>query len=66
MIGPRQCDYPGSDKELFDAYRQAYAKLDDNKVDEKSPNGTYTLSTNVIPAKAVDFVEVWLKGQGLM
>ncbi|WP_242664707.1 RHS repeat domain-containing protein, partial [Escherichia marmotae] len=66
VIGPRQGDFPGSDKELFDAYRKAYSKLDDIRVDVKSPNGTYTLGTNVTPSKAVDLIEVWLKGQGLM
>ena len=65
-IGPRQGDFPGSDKELFDAYRRAYSKLDDIKVDVKSPNGTYSLGTNVTPVKAVDLIEVWLKEQGLM
>ncbi len=66
VIGPRQGDFLGSDKELFDAYRKAYSKLDDIRVDVKSPNGTYTLGTNVTPSKAVDLIEVWLKGQGLM
>jgi len=66
FIGPRQGDFPGSDKELFDAYRKAYSGLDDIKVDVKSPNGTYNLGTDVTPSKAVDLIEVWLKGQGLM
>ncbi|EME1727106.1 RHS domain-containing protein, partial [Cronobacter sakazakii] len=66
VIGPRQGDFPGSDKELFDAYRVAYSKLDDIKVDVKSPNGTYTLGKDVTPVKAVDLIEAWLKEQELM
>ncbi|PIT14842.1 RHS repeat domain-containing protein [Snodgrassella alvi] len=66
IIGPRQGDFIGSDKQLFDAYRKAYSGLDDIKVDVKSPNGTYNLGTNVTPSKAVDLMESWLKEQGLM
>ncbi|EPE7491965.1 RHS repeat-associated core domain-containing protein, partial [Cronobacter universalis] len=66
VIGPRQGDFPGSDKELFDAYRVAYSKLDDIKVDVKSPNGTYTLGKDVTPVKAVDLIEAWLKEQELL
>ncbi|HDS1238266.1 TPA: hypothetical protein QEG22_004344, partial [Pluralibacter gergoviae] len=66
FIGPRQGDFPGSDKELFDACRKAYSGLDNIKVDVKSPNSTYNLGTDVTPSKAVDLIEVWLKGQGLM
>ncbi|PWV98709.1 hypothetical protein [Mangrovibacter plantisponsor] len=57
---------PGSDKELFDAYRKAYSGLDDIKVDVKSPNGTYNLGSDVALSKAVDLIEVWRKEQGLM
>ncbi|MDI6460589.1 RHS repeat-associated core domain-containing protein [Cronobacter malonaticus] len=66
VIGPRQGDFPGSDKELFDAYRVAYSKFDDIKVDVKSPNGTYTLGKDVTPVKAVDLIEAWLKEQELL
>lgn len=58
MIGPRQGDFPGSDKELFDAYRKAYSELDDIRVDVKSPNGTHTLGTNVTPSQIVDLIEI--------
>ncbi|HDR2784870.1 TPA: hypothetical protein QCJ60_004245 [Enterobacter sichuanensis] len=53
-------------EDYFDAYRRAYSNLDDIKVDVKSPNGTYSLDTNVTPVKAVDLIEAWLKEQGLM
>lgn len=66
MIGPRQGDFPDSDKELFDAYRKAYSKLDDIRVDVKSPNGTHTLGINVTLSQAVDLIRIWLKGKGLM
>ncbi|WP_337999368.1 RHS repeat-associated core domain-containing protein, partial [Morganella morganii] len=66
VIGPRQGDFAGTDKQLFDAYRKAYAKLDDIRVDVKSPNGTHTLGTDVTPVKAVDLIEEWLTKQGLM
>ncbi|WP_168385602.1 hypothetical protein, partial [Erwinia amylovora] len=65
-VGPRQGDFPGSDRELFDAYRNAYSKLDDIKVDVRSPNGTHILGENVTPVKAVDLVEKWLFEKGLM
>ncbi|MDR0173148.1 hypothetical protein [Enterobacter sichuanensis] len=42
------------------------SNLDDIKVDVKSPNGTYSLDTNVTQVKAVDLIEVWLNEQGLM
>ena len=51
---------------MFDAYRVAYSKLDDIKVDVKSPNGTYTLGKDVTPVKAVDLIEAWLKEQELL
>ena len=59
-IRDRQGDFPGSDRELFDAYRNAYSKLDDIKVDVRYPNGTYILGENVTPVKPVDLVEKWL------
>ena len=37
----------------------------DIKVDVKSPNGTYTLGTDVTPYEAVDLIQKWLKEQGL-
>ncbi|AZF40087.1 Rhs-family protein [Pseudomonas sp. R4-39-08] len=66
IIGPRQGDFAGTDKQLFSAYRKAYSKLDDIKVDVRSPNGTHNLGTNVTPKKAVTLIEKWLKGEGLM
>ena len=65
-VGPRQGDFPGTDKELFDAYRQAYKNLTDIKVDVKSPNGTHVLASGVSPREAVDIMENWLYSQGLM
>ena len=65
FVGPRQGDFIGTDDELFDAYRNAYRGLDDIKVDVKSPNGTYTLGTDVTPYEAVDLIQKWLKEQGL-
>ena len=56
---------PSTLDELFDAYRNAYKGLDDIKVDVKSPNGTYTLGTDVTPYEAVDLIQNWLKEQGL-
>ena len=53
-------------EDYFDSYRRAYSKLDDIKVDVKSPNGTCSLGTNVTPVKAVDLIVFWLKEQGLM
>ncbi|WP_080414958.1 RHS repeat-associated core domain-containing protein [Burkholderia ubonensis] len=64
-IGPRQGDFPGTDDQLFDAYRKAYSGLDDIKVDVKSPNGTYTLAEGATPRQAVDVIQSWLKEQGL-
>ena len=64
-VDPRQGDFIGTDDELFDAYRNAYKGLDDIKVDIKSPNGTYTLGTDVTPKQAVDLIQNWLKEQGL-
>lgn len=64
-IGPRQGDFKGSDKELFDSYRKAYKKLGNMKVDVKSPNGKYILGKDVTPSQAVDLIEDWLKKQGL-
>lgn len=64
-IGPRQGDFIGTDDKLFDAYREAYKGLEDIKIDVTSPNGTYTLGTNVTPQQAVDLVQSWLKEQGL-
>jgi hypothetical protein len=65
-VGPHQGDFLGSDRELFDAYRNAYSKLDDIKVDVRSPNGTHILGENVTPVKAVDLIEEWLFEKGLM
>jgi len=65
-VGPRQGDFLGSDRELFDAYRNAYSKLDDIRVDVRSPNGTYILGENITPVKAIDLVEKWLFEKGLM
>lgn len=56
----------GSDKELFDAYKQAHSSLSDIKVDVKSPNGTHILGANVTPEQAVNLIESWLKTQGLL
>ncbi|WP_244140460.1 DUF6531 domain-containing protein [Burkholderia sp. BCC1047] len=64
-IGPRQGSFPGTDDQLFDAYRKAYSGLDDIKVDVKSPNGTYTLAEGVTPRQAVDVIQNWFKEQGL-
>ena len=43
----------------------AYKGLNDIKVDVKSPNGTYTLGTDVTPYEAVDLIQNWLKEHGL-
>ncbi|MEJ5114938.1 hypothetical protein [Erwinia billingiae] len=60
VVGPRQGDFFGSGRELIDAYRNAYSKLDDIKVDARSPNGTHILGENVTPLKAVYIIEEWL------
>jgi hypothetical protein len=65
-VGPRQGDFVGTDKELFDAYRRAYAGLDDIKVDVRSPNGQHILATGVTPRQAVDVIETWLASKGLL
>lgn len=65
FIDPRQGDFIGTDDEVCDAYRNAYKKLDDMKVDVKSPNGTHTLGIDVTPSKAVDLIQTWLKEQNL-
>ena len=64
-IGPRQGDFIGTDDELFDAYRRAYEKLDDIKVDVKAPNNSTTLGKGVTPLEAVDLIQNWLKKKGL-
>ncbi|MEE4780836.1 RHS repeat-associated core domain-containing protein [Pseudomonas alliivorans] len=64
-VGPRQGSFPGSDDELFDAYRSAYENMDHIKVDVLSPNGTHVLGENVTPKAAVDLIENWLKESGL-
>ncbi|WP_236478899.1 RHS repeat domain-containing protein, partial [Pseudomonas syringae] len=60
-VGPRQGSFPGSDDELFNAYRNAYENMDHIKVDVASPNGTHVLGENVTPRAAVDLIENWLK-----
>jgi hypothetical protein len=64
-VGPRQGSFPGTDDELFDAYRRSYSDLGDIRVDVRSPNGAFDLGTNVTPRQAVDLVESWLRAQGL-
>ncbi|RMO05263.1 hypothetical protein ALQ48_200056 [Pseudomonas coronafaciens pv. zizaniae] len=64
-VGPRQGSFPGSDDELFNAYRNAYENMDHIKVDVASPNGTHVLGENVTPRAAVDLIENWLKESGL-
>ncbi|PBQ06551.1 hypothetical protein CCL23_19425 [Pseudomonas syringae] len=64
-VGPRQGSFPGSDDELFNAYRNAYENMDHIKVDVASPNGTHILGENVTPRAAVDLIENWLKESGL-
>jgi hypothetical protein len=59
-IGPRQGDFPGTDKELFDAYRQSYKDLKDIRVDVKSPDGKTTLGTNVTLEEAINLIEKFL------
>ena len=66
FIGPRQGNFDGTDQELFAAYRSAYQDLDEIRVDVKSPDGTYNLGENVTPREAVDLIETWLIGQGLL
>jgi hypothetical protein len=63
-VGPRQGDFSGTDDELFDAYRRAYAGLDDIHVDVRSPNGGVVLGEGVSPREAVDLIETWLRTQG--
>ncbi|WCC43724.1 hypothetical protein PJW08_00215 (plasmid) [Tenacibaculum finnmarkense] len=65
VIGPRQGDFKGSDKELFDGYREAYKGLNDISVDVVSPNDTHVLGQGVTPKQGVTLVENWLKTQGL-
>ena len=65
-VGKRQGSFTGTDQELFDAYRKAYAELDDILVDVRSPNGKYVLGTDVTPAEAVDLIQDWLKEKGLL
>lgn len=64
-IRPRQGDFPGTDDQLFAAYREAYKDLDHIKVDVVSLNGTHVLDENVTPRAAVDLIENWLKESGL-
>ncbi|MDD2024133.1 RHS domain-containing protein, partial [Pseudomonas putida] len=64
-VGPRQGDFPGTDDQLFAAYREAYKDLDHIKVDVVSPNGAHVLGENVTPRAAVDLIENWLKEGGL-
>ncbi|WP_275629645.1 RHS repeat-associated core domain-containing protein [Pseudomonas sp. 273] len=65
VIGPRQGAFPGTDDELFAAYREAYKDLNDIRVDVRSPNGTYILGEDVTPVQAVDLIDNWLKEVGL-
>lgn len=65
VIGPRQGAFAGTDDELFDAYRRAYADLDDIRVDVRSPDGRHLLGENVSPVDAVNLIENWLRQQGL-
>jgi RHS repeat-associated protein len=64
-VGPRQGSFPGTDDELFAAYRKAYENMDHIKVDVMSPNGTHVLGENVTPRAAVDLIDDWLKEGGL-
>ena len=65
VIGPRQGSFPGTDRELFDAYRDAYKSLEDIRVDVYSPNGEILLGENVSPAEAVELIQRWLIKKGL-
>jgi RHS repeat-associated protein len=64
-VGPRQGSFPGTDDELFTAYRKAYENMDHIKVDVASPNGSHVLGENVTPRTAVDLIDNWLKEGGL-
>lgn len=59
-IGPRQGDFAGTDKELFDAYRKSYKDLNDIRVDVRSPDGSVILGRNVTLTEAVDLLEKYL------
>ena len=63
-VGPRQGAYPGTDTELFQAYRKAYAGLEEIRVDVRSPDGSVILGENVSPQGAVDLIEAWWYRQG--
>jgi RHS repeat-associated protein len=65
FVGPRQGPFPGTDSELFAAYRKAYQGLDDIRVDVRSPDGTHVLGNDVTPLQAVNLIEAWLIEQGL-
>jgi hypothetical protein len=54
-IGPRQGDFNGTDKELFDAYRNSYTDLTDIRVDVRSPDGKTILGTNVTLEEAINW-----------
>jgi hypothetical protein len=64
-VGPRQGDFKGTDQELMDAYRSAYAKLDEVKVDVRSPNNKYQVAKSVTPLEAVNAMQKWLEDVGL-
>ncbi len=66
IVGKRQGDFVGTNEELFDAYRKAYASLGDIRVDVRSPNGKHILGENVTPAEAVDLIWEWLKKENLV
>jgi hypothetical protein len=59
-VGPRQGEFPGTDKELFEAYRRSYSGLTDIRVDVRSPDGTHVLGENVSLVEAVDLMEQFL------
>jgi hypothetical protein len=56
-IGPRQGDFSGTDKELFDAYRKSNKDLSEIRVDVRSPDGKNVLSTNVTLGEAINLIE---------
>src|SRR5690606_27897236 len=53
FVGPRQGDFLGSDKELFDAYKQAHSSLSDIKVDVKKPKIAHILFVKIKPEQDV-------------
>ncbi|MBR3044305.1 MAG: PKD domain-containing protein [Oscillospiraceae bacterium] len=65
-VGKRQGDFIGTNQELMEAYKKAYAPLGDIKIDVKSPDGKTILGLGVTPEEGVDLMIEYLTKKGLM